>query len=79
MPMHRKHTPLFQTPYVTDRKGALDAARLIDDYGSAARARAGALASISRNRGNVIHFCRWRQIERLIGLMTDVDAEQTHH
>lgn len=79
MPTHRKHASLLQTPFVTDRKAALEATRLIDDHGSDARARAKALASISRDRGNVIHFCRWRQIERLIGAMTDAGPEQTRH
>lgn len=68
-----------QIAFVTDRKAALDAAHMIDEHGVAAGAQAAALAEISRDRGNIVHFCRWRQIERLIGAMTDAGAEQTRH
>jgi len=66
-------------PYVAERQAAVDAARLIDDYGDAAFSEAAALANISRDRGNVVNFCRWRQIARLIAVMTDSEAEQTRH
>jgi hypothetical protein len=36
-------------------------------------------AEVSRDRGNVVHFCRWRQIERLIVAMADPHTEQTRH
>jgi hypothetical protein len=70
---------LIQRPFVTDRASALDAARLLAELGDAAAAAAAARAEISRGLGNVVHFCRWRQIERLIDLMTDADSEQTRH
>lgn len=72
-------THLIQHPFVADRASALDAARLLTELGEHAAAAAAARAEVSRERGNVIHFCRWRQIERLIGVMTDADTEQTRH
>jgi hypothetical protein len=71
---------LTQHPFVADRASALDAARLIAELGDeAAAAVAAGHAEVSRDRGNVIHFCRWRQIERLIVTMADLDSEQTRH
>ncbi len=72
-------TQLIQHPFVADRASALDAARLLAELGEDAAAAAAARADVSRNRGNIIHFCRWRQIERLIGVMNDADSEQTRH
>lgn len=66
-------------PFIADRTAALDAARLMADHGLRAAAIASAEAELSRDRGNVIHFCRWRQIERLILVMADLDGEQTRH
>jgi hypothetical protein len=79
MPTDRTCNHLRQTPFIADRAAALDAARLIDDHGGDAGARAAARAALSRDRGNVVHFCRWRQIERLIAVMTDANSEQTRH
>ncbi|MFZ4746757.1 MAG: hypothetical protein ACOYLK_07665 [Sphingomonas sp.] len=70
---------LNQHPFVADRASALDAARLLADLGDAAAAAAAARAEISRGLGNVAQFCRWRQIERLIDMMTDADSKQTRH
>ena len=65
--------------YIADRQSALDAARLIVDHGDGAVGAAAARANLSRDRGNVVHFCRWRQIERLIAAMHEADGEQTRH
>ncbi len=48
-------------------------ARFGDDAGCEAAARADA----SRDRGNVVSFCRWRQIERLIGVLQHPAARGT--
>jgi hypothetical protein len=74
-----KAPPLIKHPFVADRSSALDAARLLAELGDDAAAAAAARADVSRGQGNVIHFCRWRQIERLIGVMADPDSEQTRH
>ncbi|RVT39934.1 hypothetical protein [Sphingobium algorifonticola] len=60
----------MQTPYLTDRASVDDAADLMHRYGDDAAYEAVARADRSRDKGNYIHFCRWRQIERLIVLLS---------
>lgn len=66
------------TPFV-DRASWEDAARLMNIYGSSACFEAAALANHSRDVGNVKHFCRWRQIERLIVSLSRQTAEGSRH
>jgi hypothetical protein len=47
-----------------------DAQMLIADFGKQAGIEAAERAEASRNIGNHIHYCRWRQIERLIIMLT---------
>ena len=56
-------------PYLTDTASVHDAADLIARFGDNAGYEAAARADRSRDLGNHIHFCRWRQIERLIVLL----------
>lgn len=60
----------MQLPYLSDRKSFEDAAELMTTFGDNAGYEAAARADRSRDLGNHIHFCRWRQIERLIVLLT---------
>ncbi len=60
----------MQLPYLSDRKSYDDAAELISLFGDDAGYEAAARADRSRDLGNHIHFCRWRQIERLIVLLS---------
>ena len=57
-------------PYLADRGEVSDAAELIRRFGDDAGYEAAARADRSRDVGNVQHFCRWRQIERLIVLLS---------
>ncbi|MET3724268.1 hypothetical protein SAMN03159338_1322 [Sphingomonas sp. NFR04] len=57
-------------PYLSDRDEVHDAADLIRRFGHAACGEAAARAEASRDLGNVVHFCRWRQIERLVVLLS---------
>lgn len=59
----------MQVPYLSDRKSYEDAAQLMALFGDNAGYEAAARADRSRDLGNVSHFCRWRQIERLIVLL----------
>lgn len=59
----------MQLPYLSDRKSYDDAADLIAHFGDDAGYEAAARADRSRDLGNHIHFCHWRQIERLIVLL----------
>lgn len=56
-------------PYLSSRKSFEDAQDLISRFGDNAGFEAAARADYSRDLGNHIHFCHWRQIERLIILL----------
>lgn len=77
--MFLRHTISPPLPFIADREAALDAARLIEDHGECASDVAAANAGLFRDRGNAVSFCRWRQIERLIDILTEADGEQTRH
>ncbi|MEZ0242785.1 MAG: hypothetical protein ACAH11_05380 [Sphingomonas sp.] len=66
-------------PYLRDRAEVMDAAELILMFGDDAGFQAAARADKSRELGNHVHFCRWRQIERLIVLMSVERAVGTVH
>ncbi|NYT43056.1 hypothetical protein HZY97_19940 [Sphingomonas sp. R-74633] len=66
-------------PYLGDRREITDANELISRFGELAGSEAAARADRSRDLGNHIHFCRWRQIERLIVLMSVGRAVGTVH
>lgn len=66
-------------PYVPDRESYEDAVSLIARFGDDAGFEAAARADSSRDRGNVRHFCRWRQIERLIVHLCGRAVEGTVH
>ena len=66
-------------PYLADRAEVSDATDLITKFGDDAGFQAAARADESRDIGNHIHFCRWRQIERLIVLMSIDRAVGTVH
>jgi len=48
-----------------------EAARLIERFGAFAAAEAALRADRSRDLGNVVHFCRWREVGRMIDLIRD--------
>ncbi len=66
-------------PYLADRAHVTDAAELIAAFGDDAGFEAAARADRYRDLGNHINFCRWRQIERLIVLMSVPRAVGTVH
>ena len=68
----------YVTPFLNDRDVA-DAAEMMETYGQAAGSEAAARADRSRDLGNHIHFCRLRQIERLIDLLSCNEAAGTVH
>jgi len=66
-------------PYLADPREVADAAELIRSFGEGAGSEAAARADRSRDLGNHIHFCRWRQIERLVLLLSIPRAVGTVH
>jgi hypothetical protein len=66
-------------PYVADRALVADATDLMAHFGGDAAFEAAARADRSRDLGNVVHFCRWRQVERLVVLLSEDEATGTVH
>jgi len=56
-----------------------DADELISRFGAYAASEAARRASRSRSLGNIIHYCRWRQIERMIEVLSAGPGGATHH
>ncbi|GAO40753.1 hypothetical protein SCH01S_51_00850 [Sphingomonas changbaiensis NBRC 104936] len=66
-------------PYVADRAVLADATDLIARFGIDAAIEAASRADRSRDLGNVVHFCRWRQVERLVVLLNADEVTGTVH
>jgi hypothetical protein len=70
---------MLATPYLAHRDEVAAASDLIARFGAEASFEAAARADRSRDLGNVAHFCRWRQVERLILLLSAEHAIGTVH
>ena len=53
-------------PYLAGTRPHADAADLLATFGAHAGDEAQARAERSRQLGNHLHFCRWREVARLI-------------
>ena len=69
----------MQLPILPNRRSYDDARALIDLFGDEAGIEAANRADASRTVGNHIHFCHWRGIERMIGLLSADRALGTVH
>ncbi|MDB5716005.1 MAG: hypothetical protein JWO15_3402 [Sphingomonadales bacterium] len=69
----------MSNPYVADRQTVTDANSLIATFGDDAGFEAATRAEVSRDKGNIFAFCRWRQIERLIAVLAGPEATGTVH
>ena len=69
----------MDTLYINDRMALADAALLLETYGDDAGFEAAARAEASRGKGNVLKFCHWRQIERVIVTLSDREVRGTVH
>ena len=56
----------MQPSFISGRSALAAAAQLIEQFGEDAGLEAAARADRSRELGNVQHFCRWREVERVI-------------
>lgn len=66
-------------PYFADTRPHVDAAALLATFGGAAGVEARTRAAHSRRVGNYLHFCRWREVGRLIAdLGSGPDGETVH-
>jgi hypothetical protein len=65
--------------FISGRAALDDAAGLIATYGDDAGFEAAARAHASRDAGNVLLFCHWRQIERVIATLASDEVVGTVH
>ena len=65
--------------YLSDRTLVTDAMWLIGSFGADAADEAATQADRSRALGNVVRFCRWRQVERLVRLLAADTPTGTVH
>jgi hypothetical protein len=64
---------------VTGRAALNAASELMERFGEHAGSEAAHRADRSRTLGNVIHFCRWREIERAIEMLRDESVTGSLH
>jgi hypothetical protein len=66
-------------PYIAGRAALADASELIERFGDNAGLEAAVRAEVSRDAGNVVRFCHWRQIERVIATLSDDEVRGSIH
>ena len=69
----------MDAPFINGRIALADASALIDRFGEEASLEAAARAEQSRNDGNVVRFCHWRHIERVIAALNSDEVCGTVH
>ena len=69
----------MDSPFIAGRLALAEASDLIDQYGDDAGLEAAARAESSRDAGNVLRFCHWRQIERVIATLSSEEVRGTVH
>ncbi len=69
----------MQGLFIHGRVTLTDASDLIEHYGADAGFEAANRAERSRNQGNVLRFCHWRQIERVIPTLSSDEVHGTIH
>ena len=70
---------IMESPYIHGRLALVEASDLIDRFGDDAGLEAAARAERSRDDGNLLRFCHWRQIERVIVTLSDQEVRGTIH
>lgn len=70
---------MMDAPFINGRLALADATDLMDRFGDYAAFEAAARAARSRDDGNVVRFCHWRQIERMIATLSSTEALGTIH
>jgi len=69
----------MEVPFINGRLALADAAELIDQYGDQAGHEAAARAERSRDEGNVMRFCHWRHIQRVIATLSSDEVAGSIH
>jgi hypothetical protein len=69
----------MKAPFISGRLALADASELMQRFGDDAGFEAASRAEKSRDDGNVIRFCHWRQIERVIATLSSKKVGGTVH
>jgi hypothetical protein len=69
----------MDAPFISGRPALADAAELIQEFGDNAGFEAAVRAERSRDAGNVVRFCHWRQIERVIVTLSSDEVRGSVH
>ncbi len=69
----------MDSPFIAGRDALSEASELMDRFGDDAGLEAATRAERSRDDGNVLRFCHWRQIERVIATLSDEEVRGTVH
>jgi hypothetical protein len=70
---------LIEPQPFSDRAAFADATELLQHFGQFAAMEAASRAERSRDVGNVLLFCRWRQAERTIAMLANAEEIGTIH
>lgn len=65
--------------FIAGRSSVSDAQELIREFGEEAALQAAVRAEKSREAENIIKFCHWRQVERLIDTLAADEPQGTIH
>ena len=69
----------MDTLYIAGRESLADAQDLIREFGGEAALQAAVRAEHSRGAENILKFCHWRQVERLIDALAAEEPQGTVH
>lgn len=65
--------------FIASRNSLSDAQELIREFGGEAARQAAVRAEKSRDAENILKFCHWRQVERLIDALGAEEPQGTVH
>lgn len=65
--------------FIAGRDSLADAQDLISEFGQEAALQAAVRAEKSRGAENILKFCHWRQVERLIDALAADEPQGTIH
>ena len=69
----------MDAPFISGRLALAEASDLIERFGDDAGLEAAVRAERSRDAGNVMRFCHWRQIERVIATLSSDEVRGSVH
>ena len=69
----------MESAFITGRGALADASALLEQYGDDAALEAAVRAEHSRDADNLVRYCHWRQIERVIAVLSDHEVRGSIH